>query len=237
MEKEKKCCSPNSIVRSKGEFLIQVLREGFTIHKPLPYCIWGAIYLNANNFATVLQPYNTGMIITTAIVNGNIVFTYQEGPFIDRITVSANPNSLISYAEMLANLNTSFLRSEVSYFSNNTEASVLPILSDQNNAKLQLQPLFLTKIGGGGEKKNEMIVPYSRRLQNNSLKDVIELTMRNQEIKADTVWIHQFGYITQGGNFDTLQFSFLVVINEIINLNDEKRSIAEIKESSQLGKR
>jgi hypothetical protein len=134
---------------------------------------------------------------------------------------------------MLSNLRTNYLRSEVSYFSNNTEVRVLPALSTSNNAILQNAPLYLQKIGGDGDKKNEMIKPFSRRLQNNSVPDVIELTMRNQEIKSDTVWVHKFAYIAQGGNFDTLQFSFLVIINESLNLNEE-RSLSQIKEKSSL---
>ena len=232
-KKDPCACSGNSLVRSKGEYLIQVLRTGFTIASDLPYCIWGTIYANGNNFATVLQPYlPAGVTVTSKVDSVGVTFTYVSGCNSDTITVFADPDALLSYSEMLANLNTNYIQSELMYFSNNTEVLVLPTLTDQNNKILQNAPLYFQKIDGGGAKNNEYIKPLSRRIPNNSVPDITEISMRNQAIKPDTVWIHKFAYITQGGAFSTLQFSFMVVLNKIINMNDEKMSLMEIERDS-----
>lgn len=212
-------CAGNSIVRSKGEYTIIVTRNGFKIKEDLPYPIWGTLYLQSQNFATAVKDYLPAGVTCTSTVNGSdIILQYTQGANVDTIKINAIATGLLSYPEMLTGLNTAYLKSELSYFCNNTEITNLPLLTDQQNKILQAQPLYLTKIGGLGDKANELITPLSRSLPNNSVKDIIEISMRKQDIMADTVWIHKFAYINMTEK-NKLRFYWQIIINEIVNLN------------------
>lgn len=232
-KKENCFCSGNSIVRSEGEFTIVVIRNSFNIKKDLPYVMWGSIYMNGNNFATALQPYLPGVGVTTQIVGENLIFTYTEGPFVDQIIVIAIPTGMMSYPEMLASLNTNYLRTELVYFHNNTQIPGRPVLTLAQNLICQSKPLYLQKVGGLGSKGNEQITPLTRQLPNNSTPDVLELSLRHQEIKPDTFWVHQFAYLLIA-NKKPLVYAWQVIINEVINMNEEKMSLSEIEKKSEL---
>lgn len=232
---EVKCgCAGNSIVRSKGEFTVFVRRNTFTIAQPLPYCIWGAMYLNAN-FSQAIQPYLPVGVTCFAKINGGIVtFTYTSGLLSDSIDVFGNPDGLLSYPEMVANLNTNYLKTELVNFGLNASI-IAPIitLTALQIKTLQIQPLYLQKIGGMSSKDNEMISPLTRKLPNNSVNDIIEISMRNQIIKPETFWVHQFANVVIAGNRPLINY-FNVFINDIINMNADKMSLSEIREKAEL---
>ncbi len=219
-EKHEDCtCAGNSIVRSKGEYTIVVARNGFKIKEDLPYPIWGTLYLQSQNFATAVKDYLPAGVTCSSVVSGeNINLSYTDGVNTDTISIFAIPTGLLSYPEMLTSLNTAYLKSELAYFCNNTQVGNLPLLTDQQNKICQAQPLYLSKIGGLGNKGNELITPLSRHLPNNSVKDLIEVSLRKQDIMADTVWIHKFAYINMTEK-SLLVFYWQIIINEIVNMN------------------
>ena len=219
-EKHEDCkCSGNAIVRSKGEYTIVVARNGFKIKEDLPYPIWGTLYLQSGNFATAVRDYlPAGVTCTSSVVGENINLSYTDGVNTDDISIFAIPTGLLSYPEMLTGLNTAYLKSELAYFCNNTQVGNLPLLTDQQNKKCQAQPLYLTKIGGLGNKGNELITPLSRRLPNNSVNNIIEVSLRKQDIMPDSVWIHKFAYINMTEK-SLLVFYWQIIINDIINMN------------------
>lgn len=228
-------CSGNSIVRSKGEYTIIVVRKGFKIKKDLPYTIFGTIYLNGQNFSTAVKDYlPVGVTCTSAIVGDRIIFTYTEisTGFIDKITIAVIPNGIISYPQFLANLNTNYLKTELIYFCNNVVFPNQPILTVKQNQTIQAQPLFLQRLSGMSQKDIELITPISRKLPNNTITDIIELSMKRQDIRAETVWIHKFAYIKLTEK-DTLVFYWQIVINDIINLNEERQNTKQIEEETQ----
>lgn len=220
MKKDDDCtCAGNSIVRSKGEYTIVVVRNGFKIKEDLPYPIWGTLYLQSQNFATAVKDYlPAGVTCSSSVVGENINLSYTDGVNTDNISIFAIPTALLSYPEMLTSLNTAYLKSELAYFCNNTQVGNLPLLTDQQNKICQAQPLYLSKIGGLGNKGNELITPLSRHLPNNSVKDLIEVSLRKQDIMADTVWIHKFAYINMTEK-SLLVFYWQIIINEIVNMN------------------
>lgn len=217
MENEKcKCKSTSSIVNSKGEYTIMVQREGFGTLVDLPYPIWGTVYLQSKNFAQSIKDYlPAGMTVTESNENGIITLSYFNGLSTDIIRIFAIPSSLLSYPEMLSGLNTAYLKSELVYFCSNTSIPTANVTTPQNKV-LQNAPLYLGKIGGMGDKSNELITPYTRRLPNNSVNDIVEIAMRNQDIKPETVWIHKFAYIQ---NIPILNFYWHVFFNDIVNMN------------------
>jgi hypothetical protein len=214
-------CAGNSIVRSKGEYTIVVLRQGFKTKQDLPYPLWGTLYLQSQNFATAVKDYLPAGMTCTSTVNGDTVtLEYTFGGFVDRIQIFAIPTSLLSYPEMLTGLNTAYFKSELVYFCNNSQIPNLPILTDKQNKKLQASPLYLTKIGGLGDKANELITPLSRKLPNNSVDNLIEISLRKQDIKPDTVWIHNFAYINMTEK-KVLVFYWQIILNDIVNMNKQ----------------
>lgn len=220
-EKHDDCkCSGNSIVRSKGEYTIVVARAGFTIKEDLPYPIWGTLYLQGGNFATAIKDYLPTGVTCTSTVNGeNINLQYTDGGGnTDNIQIFAIPTGLLSYPEMLTGLNTAYIKSELVYFCNNTNVGNLPLLTDTQNKKCQAQPLYLTKIGAMGNKANELITPLARAQVNNSVKNLIEISLRNQSIMTDTVWIHKFAYIPMTEK-NLLVFYWQFIINQFVNMN------------------
>lgn len=231
-KKEDPCkCSGNSIVRSKGEYTILVKRNSFRIKFDLPYCLWGTMYLSGQNFSTAVKDYlPVGVTCSSAIVaNETIVFTYSDGVNTDKIIVQAIPTSLVSYPELLANLNTSYMKTELVYFCNNAKIGNPITLSAAQNNVLQAQPLFLQKLGSMGSKENELITPATRKIPNNTLPDVLELSMRKQDIRAQTVWVHKFAYIKLT-EATKLLFYWQILFNDVVNLNEERSDNAEIKD-------
>lgn len=212
-------CTGNSIVRSKGEYTIVILRRGFRIKEDLPYPIWGTLYLQAQNFAVAVKDYlPAGVTCSSTVAGETITLAYTDGVNTDHIDIFAIPTALLSYPEMLTGLNTAYLKSELCYFCNNAQVGNLPLLTAQQNKILQAQPLYLGKIGGLGDKANELITPLSRSLPNNSVKDVIEISLRKQNIMPDTVWVHKFAYINMTEK-NVLVFYWQIIINEIVNMN------------------
>lgn len=221
-------CSGNSIVRSKGEYTIVVARNGFRIKQDLPYCLWGTMYLNGGNFATALKDYLPAGVTCNSAVNGiNIVFTYSDGVNTDTIAVFAIPTGLVSYPEMLASLNTSYLKTELVYFCNNTQVGNLPLLTPEQDKICQAQPLYLQKLGSTGSKDVELITPLSRRLPNNTVTNVLEISMRRQDIKPQTNWVHKFAYLKLTEK-NLLVFYWQVIINDIINMNEEQQTASQL---------
>jgi hypothetical protein len=219
---KKKCpCSGNAINNSEGELIISVTRDSFNIPFALPYCLWGAIYINTN-FGVVLQPYlppNT--TVSSAIVGSTIVFTYNNAAFPgnDTITITIPGSGLISYIEMLTNLNTNYMRTDFVLFNCNS-ANDGTFLTDQQIKSLQLNLLNLIKIDAGSNAKDiQNIIPATRTEINNSVKEIIEISLRNEPIKPDSVWVQNFGYVPLIGG---LQFTYTIFISERINMNEEK---------------
>lgn len=234
--KEKKCpCAGNSIVRSKGEYTIFVERLTFNMKNDLPYPLFGTLYLSGQNFATPLAPYlPSGVTVTSAIIaNGIIELTYTDGSYTDIIHVGFARQELSSYPEMLANLNTNYLNTELVYFCSNVEFEDAVVLDDLENCIIQSKPLYLLKIGGLSSKSNELITPLTRRSPNTTQKNIVEIYMRSQDIKPDTVWIHVFPASNRIQEGERLVFYWQVFINEIVNMNDERRSLEEIRTASK----
>lgn len=221
-DKHEDCsCSGNSIVRSKGEYTIVVIRNGFKITEALPYPIWGTLYLQGDNYATAIRDYlPTGVTCTSAVSNGAVILAYTQGLNTDFIQIAAIKSGLLSYSEMLTGLNTAFLKSELAYLCTNADVNNTPILTDSQIKTLQVQPLYLSKIGGLSSKASELITPLSRAMPNNSVKDVIEISLRKQEIMPDTVWIHYFAWIAMTEK-SKLHFYWQIIINEFVNMNQK----------------
>lgn len=228
MKKKDNCeCAGNSIVRSKGEYTIVVVRAGFKIRYDLPYCIWGTMYLNGNNFGAALKDYlPPGVTCTTTVDKENINFVYTDGINTDVIQVFAIPGNMISYPEMLASLNTNYMKTELVYFCNNTQVGNLPILTDEQNKILQAQPLIPTKLGSIGAKSMELITPLSRQLPNNTVRDVLEISMKKQDIRPETVWIHKFAWLKLTEK-NVLVFYWQIFFNDIINTNEERLGLGK----------
>ncbi|MGZ4038660.1 MAG: hypothetical protein ACXVPQ_12585, partial [Bacteroidia bacterium] len=67
----------------------------------------------------------------------------------------------------------------------------------------------------------------SRTQINNSVKNVIELYMRNEPVKAQTVWIHQFGWVDPATITPAqIEYTYTVFISKLINMNREKIRVA-----------
>jgi hypothetical protein len=214
-------CSGNSIVRSKGEYTIVVARNGFRIKEDLPYPIWGTLYLQGQNFANAVMNYlPPGVTVTSVVAGESVVLNFTDGINTDTIAIFAIPTALLSYPEMLSGLNTAYLRTEVAYFCNNTQVGNLPLLTDQQNKICQAQPLYLKRVGGLGKVEDQLITPLSRQQQNNSVRDVLEISLRKQEIHPNTVWIHKFAYIPMTEK-NLLVFYWQIIINSFGNMNEE----------------
>jgi len=217
-------CAGNSIVRSEGEILIIVVRTSFNIPLDLPYCIWGTIYLQGNSFPQILQPYlPTGVTVFTVQDNAILTFVYTDSlGNSDTIQVFQPPQNLISYFDTLTSLNTNFLRSELAYYNCNILPDQAPLLTDDQMNTLKAASLYQQKISGMGNKQNEAIVPLTRNLPNQSQPKITELSFKRQEIKPDTVWVHQFAYVQLGGQVTFLVNAWNVIINERIDMNAER---------------
>lgn len=231
--KENCKCSGNSIVRSKGEYTVIVTRLTFNIKQNLPYVIWGSIYLNGENFATAIRDYlPAGVTATSEIVGETVVLTYTKADHTDRIVISTAADESVSYVQMIANLKTNYLKSELVYFCNNALPPI-PILTNDQNKFLQSTPLYLVKIGGLSEKSTETIIPYTRKVPNNSVLDVSEIYLRHQDVKPNTNWIHVFAWIKLSGTTPSLGFYWQLIINDIVNINEENMNIQQLREKSK----
>jgi hypothetical protein len=121
---------------------------------------------------------------------------------------------------MLSGLNTAYLKTELAYFCNNTQVGNLPILTDQQNKKCQAQPLYLKRVGGLGKVEDKLITPLARQQQNNSVKDVLEVSLPKEEVYPNTVWIHKFAYINMTEK-SLLVFYWQIIINSFGNMNEK----------------
>jgi len=216
-------CSGNEITRSQGELVITVQRTSFNINADLPYCIFGALYLNGNNFATVLQEYlPSGVTVVTSQENQNLTFTYaSSGGGSDQIIVSVPDQGLINYLDILANLNTNYMRSNFLLFDCNAGDNP-PLLADSQIRTLKKPGLFLKKIGGAGAKDTQIIIPGSRTQINNTLPNLVEIYLRNEPVKPDAVWVHKFAYTALSVPATRLLFNWTLFISERIDMNSEK---------------
>jgi len=221
-------CSGNEITRSEGEIVITVTRNTFFLLVPLPYCIWGALYVQSN-FGAVLKDYLPPGITVTSVNNedGSITFSYTDGLETDTISISSPSASIISYLENVASLNTNMMRSNFMTFNCNS-GNPNPFYSNDQIDNLQSGGLYMQKTSagslGGGYKSTQVIIPNSRKQINNSVPNIIELYLRNEEVKPDTVWIHQFAYASDaipGRLPSPIQFTFTVFISERINMNHQ----------------
>ena len=195
---------------------------------PLPYCIWGAIYANSN-FAVVLQPYlPTGItVITTNNADGSVTFTYTDGLETDTIIISSPSASIMSYLEQVSALNTNIMRSNFMTFNCNS-GNPNPTYTNDQIDTLQAGGLYLQKTSagslGGGSKDIQVIIPNSRKQINNSVINMTEIYLRNEAVKPDTTWVHQFAYASDaaGGRLPSpIQFTFTIFISERINMNHQ----------------
>jgi hypothetical protein len=221
-------CAGNSIARSKGEVTIVVRRQSFRIKKNLPYCIWGTQYLQGNSFAVALIPYIPVGVTLLVIQSGNTVtFQYTQGANVDNIIVTCPPNTTISYMEIIQNLNTNFLKSELIYFNCNADANS-PTLTTTDSITIRSQILYFLKKASLGKKTTETLIPQTRTQVNNSQPNIVELSFPNKTIKPDTVWVHTFPFLLLGGGpLTELTFYWQVIINDIINVNEHNQQVIE----------
>lgn len=231
-------CTGNSIVRSEGEVLIIVVRTSFNIPLALPYCIWGTLYLQNNSFPVPLQPYlPAGVTVFTVQDNSILTFVYTDSlGNSDTIQVFMATEGLISYFDTLTSLNTNYLRSELAYYNINTFPDFAPLLTDDQMNTLKAASIYFQKTGGAGTKKTETLKPLTRNLPNQSQPKITEVSLKHQEIKPDTVWIHQFEYVQLGGLVQFLVNYWNVIINERIDMNAEKIKQSQLFEKGSTTK-
>ncbi len=219
-------CSGNSITRSIGEVVITVTRTSFNINADLPYCIFGALYLPGNSFANAIEEYlPDGVTVTTSITDRNVTFNYGPAAGLgDQIIVSVPDDSLINYLDIMASMNTNFMRSEFLLFDCNAHINA-PVLADSQIRKLKSLGLFLTKVGGARDRDVQVIIPGSRTEINNSTTNLAQIYLRNEEVKAESVWVHKFAYTSLSVPATRLQFNWTLFVSERIDLNSEAVNI------------
>jgi len=223
-------CGGNPITASKGELVINVVRESFNVQADLPYCIFGTLYIGTR-FGNVLTSYlfgvstaNGPVTVTAAIVNNAIQFTYSDTVETDIITVSSPSISLISYLEALENINQNIMKTNYVLFDCNA-GSGAPTLDNTSIYTLKSGGLFLQKSGGEGDKQQHLIIPQPRTTTGSTQINLVDLYMNNEPVKPDTVWVHQFKYLAPaafGGAAARIQFDYTVFISERVNLNKEE---------------
>lgn len=224
---EKKPCGcvnkcPHTISNSDGELVIVVTRDSFNITATLPYCIWGTLYLNTN-YGIVLQPYlPVGMTVANATnANGNMVFTYTQGGKVDTITVSVPVIGLISYLEILSNLKTNYMTSCFMTFECNASIDA-PLYDNTVIYGMQALGLFIQKVGASGDRNTQLIIPKTRRQINNSVINIIEIYLRKEPIKPDTVWIHSIPFVASLQpplSAPPMEYNFTIYIADRVNMN------------------
>lgn len=212
---------PHTISNSVGEYVIKVVRQSYVLPFDLPYCIWGTLYVNSN-YGVVLAPFlPAGITVSNSITaTGDILFTFANGPDTDTILVSMPSFSLITYVEMLSGLKTNYMKSCFMTFDCNA-ANDPDILDNSLILQTQNLGLFLQSVGGTGDKRAQLIIPKSRRQINNSVMNIIEIYLRNEPIKPETVWIHSMPYYTIGGAppIKLQEYNFTVYITETVDIN------------------
>lgn len=219
---DKKKSSGNAITDSLGEMVVYVRRNTFNLQNiDLPYGIWGALYIN-NNYGAVLAPYlPIGVTVTNTVrPDGSVRFTYTDGVHTDTIDVFTQANYLITYAEMIANQNTNYMESNFMIMDCNAAVNATS-LPNSTIYGLQSTQLILNSIGGLGESDKQIIIPKSRKMINNSVPNIIEMYLRHEPIKQDTIWVHIFG--GQAIPLETvITFSWTVFIHKNYNMNAGK---------------
>lgn len=230
---ERPCpCAGNSIARSEGELVIEVIRTSFNIQEDLPYCIWGTSYLNTNSYPVILQPYLPAGVTVMSITDNNVLTLVYTDAFFnsDTIIIKVPDTSLISYFEILASLSTNYMRSELILF--NCNAAIRPpVLSQEQINKLKQPGLYFQRIGGINSKSNEVIIPYTRNMINNTTPQITEISLNNKAVKPDSVWVHSFAYTLLGGAITQLRFYWEIIVNERIDANEEAKKILEANKS------
>jgi hypothetical protein len=224
---KKACCSSNEIVRSEGELIITVRRTGFTLHDDLPYCVWGALYVNSKY--NILQPYLTSGITFTTTIDpaGDVIFHYTDGKTTDTITISTGGQTLVSYAEEVTNLNTNFMRSNYMLFSVNTDIGAALLANSDIDTMLNAG-LTIQQIDGMGAVNKNLIVPRSRRMINNSIYNLVEIYLPKptQPIKQTTAWVQKFPYIASVSEQSFLTSAYIIFINKRFTINRKRPVIA-----------
>lgn len=228
-EQPKKNCGcinkcPHTISNSVGELVIVVTRKTFTLPVTLPYCIWGTLYAQTN-FGVVVTPYIpvvvpaiTGTSITTP--QGNLQFIYTNGDTTDIIEVSVPGIGLISYLEILSGLKTNYFNTCFMTFDCNSKNDAIT-LDNSDILRIQSEGLFLQKVGGTGNKDAQLIIPKSRRQINNSIMNIIEIYLRNEPIKPETVWVHSIPFINVMG-YTNHEYNFTIYISDKVDMNAAK---------------
>jgi len=225
--------STNEIVNSKGEVVILAVRNQNTVPFDLPYCIWGALYIDdPTSFGRVLQPYlPTGVTVTIARDSvGNLVFTYTDGIHTDKITVTVPTDYDISYGEIVTNTRTNYMKSNLLMFNCNAAVNATFLQPAQINKLLSLGLVMqdvnaLTNVGGS--RNSNIIIPRSRQMINNTVSNLMEIYLRKEKIQPSTVWVHKFGYLAIVGEPFPITFSFTVIVNEVIDVNCSPQEISD----------
>jgi hypothetical protein len=141
------------------------------------------------------------------------------------------PEGLISYSEEIESINTSYMKTNYCLLSVNSAIDA-PFLGNSDIYTLLDAPIIMTKVSAlsvtGGSKTKVVIVPRSRNTPQNTQLNVVELYLRHQEIKPDSVWITTFPFIALGGEGGSLQNYLTVFIDEIFDVN-EQPEVAEFK--------
>ena len=231
-EKKKECgCQQhNEIVNSKGELLITAKRTSFNITQTLPFFIWGTKYINSLSTSIITSMLPTGVTCTISVnpADGSVVFNYNDGKGnIDGIIVSL-PGSLISYAEMLENINTNYMKCNYMLFNCNA-GSIPPQLANTDILTLLTSPIIPTQIisasNTSGQKKQQVIIPRGRQMINNSILNLAEIYLRKEPVTAESVWIHSHAYIPSLEGNNSLDFYYMVFISEMFNANEDASEI------------
>lgn len=224
-KKKEKCCGAHPIINSEGEIVIDFTRTSFNIAFPLPFAFWGTLYIGNNNFGAILAPYlPTGVTVTTSINqnNGNLIFSYTDGVNVDTIVLNI-PQGLITYAETLESINTNYMRTNYTLLAVNA-ANDAPFLQNSDIFLLLNSPLIMTKVSAlsntGGSKTKDIIIPRSRMNPANTQINIVELYLRHQEIKPDTVWITNFNFLTQAEPMPISSY-ITVFIDESFDVNED----------------
>ncbi len=222
--------SYNEIVNSEGELLFVATRATQTISQDLPYFIWGTAYVN-NLDASVLAPYlGTGTtVVLSHNANGDLVFTYTNGINTDIITVTTTAQGLISYIEAVQNLQTNYMISNYMLYGVNIDANATFLTQANINTLLTAGIIMqnldaVTNVGGG--KKKHLIIPRSRTMPNNSMPNVVEIFLRREKIKSNTVWINKFAK-TSLDPAPAISNAFTIFISDTVNMNEEAEKIAQ----------
>lgn len=231
--KKKECCSGHPIIFSEGELVIQYTRTSFTIPFALPFCLWGTLYINNNNFGAILAPYlpaNVSVVTSIDRNTGNLIFTYTYSITEAQDTIVLTiPQSLISYAEMLESINTNYMKSNYSILTVNSAIGA-PYMVNSDIYSLLDYAFIFTKVSAlsntGGSKTRDIVIPRSRMNPQNTQVNIVEMFLRKQDVKPDAVWINSFAYTATIAAFAVpITSSLTIFINQIFDMNKEADKI------------